>query len=432
MPAKHVDQRAQVHPYEALPVRRTQLGCGEASAPNRTHSVGDVHRAGGSRNPNYTKRLGSPLDQRHAHGGLHEATLMGVRWLSIARLIAETTAIASTLTLARMISPAEFGRAAVALIIVSLAAILGPAGLTASLDQSKNVDREYLESATFLSLAVGAALTMATIALDPVTSALLGDATADLVRLAAPAWLITGAGATSQAMLQRSLRFRRIALRGFCVRHRWGEHRRSFRAPRIRRRGGCGRRRGRVAGRDPPGRYRITSSPPRPTRRGVVQIRWFRDARHAVVARVCLLSQCRLSDPRGSHVSGECRLLLARVPVGRRVPGKDQSDHAPNLVSGLLTDRDARGAASSPHADRPRARERPGAATRCSRRGRAGRHPVALRPTMGACGRSRPDPRGGGHRRRSWSPAQGRCWSPSGAPGFCSRGTSPSSHSMPR
>jgi O-antigen/teichoic acid export membrane protein len=144
--------------------------------------------------------------------GLREATLMGVRWFSIARLIAETTAIASTLALARMISPAEFGRAAVALIVVSLAAILGPAGLTASLVQSKDVDREYLESATFLSLAVGAALTMATIALDPVTSALLGKATADLVLLAAPAWLITGAGATSQAMLQRSLRFRRIAL----------------------------------------------------------------------------------------------------------------------------------------------------------------------------------------------------------------------------
>jgi PST family polysaccharide transporter len=149
-------------------------------------------------------------DERRAE--LRAATLRGVRWISIARLIAETTALASTIVLARLIPPAEFGRAAVALIVVALAAIIGPAGLTAALVQRRTLERLHVESAGFLGLAVGAFLTALTIALAPAARSVFGDETADLLILASPAWLIAGVGAVSQALLQRELQFGRIAV----------------------------------------------------------------------------------------------------------------------------------------------------------------------------------------------------------------------------
>ncbi len=149
-------------------------------------------------------------DDRRAE--LRAATLRGVRWISISRILVEITALAATVILARLIPPADFGRAAVALIIFAFALILGPAGLTASLVQREVVTRRHLEAASFFTLGLGAVLTAITVALLPAARSVFGAVTAELILLASPAWLISGFGAVSQAMLQRDLRFRRIAL----------------------------------------------------------------------------------------------------------------------------------------------------------------------------------------------------------------------------
>lgn len=143
---------------------------------------------------------------------LGEATVRGVRWISAARIVAETTALVSTIALARMIPPADFGRAAIALIVVALAVTLGPAGLTATLVQRRSLERGQVEAAAFLGVVVGSGLTVLTIGLVPIARSAFGESTGDLLLLASPAWLISGLGGVSQAMLQRQLRFRQIAL----------------------------------------------------------------------------------------------------------------------------------------------------------------------------------------------------------------------------
>lgn len=143
---------------------------------------------------------------------LRRAALSGARWTAGERLAAELAAFASAIVLARLIPPAEFGRAAVALIVVALATVLGTAGVTAPVVQRRTLAREQLAGAAFLGLALGAAGTAATAAVAlAVAPAVFGDRTAELVLLASPAWLLVGLGGTSQALLQRALRFRRQA-----------------------------------------------------------------------------------------------------------------------------------------------------------------------------------------------------------------------------
>jgi O-antigen/teichoic acid export membrane protein len=95
------------------------------------------------------------------------------------------------------------------LITVSLAAVLGVAGIVSPIVQRRELRPEHVASATFVVLVAGIVLTGVTaffaIFLGP---AIFGTTTSDLLMLSSAAWFIAALGATSQAMLQRELRFR--------------------------------------------------------------------------------------------------------------------------------------------------------------------------------------------------------------------------------
>ena len=143
---------------------------------------------------------------------LGEAAVRGARAIGLARLVAESMLLCSSVALARLLTPAEFGHAAVALTVVALAAIIGPAGVTAGIVQRQELDEHHVGGAALLACAAGLLLTIATaIFARAVGEALFGDETARLLALASPAWLVVSLGAVPQSLLLRELRFGRIA-----------------------------------------------------------------------------------------------------------------------------------------------------------------------------------------------------------------------------
>ena len=66
---------------------------------------------------------------------LKETTIRGLRWLAVTRMVGETLALAAAVALARLITPAAFGHAAVALIFLPLAGILTFEGFASALVQ---------------------------------------------------------------------------------------------------------------------------------------------------------------------------------------------------------------------------------------------------------------------------------------------------------
>ena len=88
---------------------------------------------------------------------LREATFRGVRWVAGARIAAEVLAFAGAVALARLIAPAEFGRAAVALALVPLAVILTFEGCASALVQRPEITRAHVQGAMLLSLVTGIA-----------------------------------------------------------------------------------------------------------------------------------------------------------------------------------------------------------------------------------------------------------------------------------
>lgn len=152
-----------------------------------------------------------------AQESLKEATLSGARWLTLTRAVGEILALIAVVALARLLTPAEFGRAAVALILVPLAVILTFEGFASALVQRPSVDETHRRAGVLMSLVGGSLLSAIVIVLVPlVWRPLFGADTAGLIALMAPVFLIAATGGVSRAMLWRRLDFRRISLIDLC------------------------------------------------------------------------------------------------------------------------------------------------------------------------------------------------------------------------
>jgi lipopolysaccharide exporter len=141
--------------------------------------------------------------------GLLTATLSGARWVGASRIIAEVLALATTVTLARLIAPAEYGTAVVVLILPMLAAILTYEGFGAFLVQTRTCTREHVGSAVMLSIASGLVLTVLVFFLAPLAAEpVFGPGTSALAQLCAPIFFIASFGSVPRALLQRRLDWR--------------------------------------------------------------------------------------------------------------------------------------------------------------------------------------------------------------------------------
>jgi lipopolysaccharide exporter len=147
-----------------------------------------------------------------ARGDLREAALAGLRWVTAARAASEVLTFASMIVLAHLIAPAEFGKAAIPLVIQGIGLVLAVEGVGTVLVQRKEIRPEHLQSAVLLSVAIGLALTVIVFALAPVLGSLFGDDVAGLIRIMSPIFLLSGLSVVPQARLQRRLDFRRTSV----------------------------------------------------------------------------------------------------------------------------------------------------------------------------------------------------------------------------
>jgi O-antigen/teichoic acid export membrane protein len=143
----------------------------------------------------------------------NEQTISGVRWVMLSRVVGETFAFVCIVILARLMSPAAFGHAAVALIFVPLAGILTFEGFASALVQRETIDESHRQVAVLMSVVGGLILTLLVLALTPIAwQPLFGAETAGLIALISPVFLLASLGTVSRAMLWRKLDFRRMSL----------------------------------------------------------------------------------------------------------------------------------------------------------------------------------------------------------------------------
>lgn len=163
------------------------------------------------KNPDDLDREG-PRQGSLPRDALRDAAVTGIRWVAVAQVVGELMALVASIALAHLISPAEFGHAAVALVFTVLGVTLSYQGFGSVLVQRGRLDQAEAETSEFLSIAFGLFVACVIWVTAPVwAEPLFGSATSDLIRLAAPTFAIAGVGVVSRARLQRQLDFRRMS-----------------------------------------------------------------------------------------------------------------------------------------------------------------------------------------------------------------------------
>jgi PST family polysaccharide transporter len=189
---------------------------GEAGAHSTAQQTGEASIGSQSTGPVAGEQAaggpGDPADERSV-AELTEATVGGLRWISMSRIGTECLLVLSMVALARLVTPAAFGAFAVALIVVELAISVPTEGIGSALVNRRELTREHLQVGTALALIVAVAMGAVTWLLAGILIApLCGTEAASLVRLASPLFLLAAIGTVPMALLRRRLDFRMIAI----------------------------------------------------------------------------------------------------------------------------------------------------------------------------------------------------------------------------
>jgi O-antigen/teichoic acid export membrane protein len=144
---------------------------------------------------------------------LGDAAIGGVRWLSLSRFCAEAVQFAAVVVLARLVSPAEFGRLTISIFLLSLAISLTGEGFGNPIVQRKDLRQPHLQVATLLSVGASLFLGVAVFLLAPVVvDPLFGERAATLAQTMSPIFPVLGARVVPYAVLQRRLQFKRLSI----------------------------------------------------------------------------------------------------------------------------------------------------------------------------------------------------------------------------
>ena len=134
-------------------------------------------------------------------------------WRSGSQIVAQMVSWASTLAVIRLLDPADYGLFAMTQVILNLMAFLNGYGLVSALVQSETLDSHKLRQAFGIMLLLNGALALIQLAIAPVAADYYDQPLiADLLRVQALIYLATPFISIPEAVMGRSLDFRRPAV----------------------------------------------------------------------------------------------------------------------------------------------------------------------------------------------------------------------------
>lgn len=146
------------------------------------------------------------LDQR---GAVH-----GVFWTAIQSVGVRLFSLVVFVVLARLLTPSDFGLIAMAGVFVGLGDVLVAQGFGTAITQRENLEPEHESTAFWANIILGVGIAAVLWLGSPWVATLYGqDAVSPVIRSLSPVVLLRGAVAVPVGLLQRSFRFRALALR---------------------------------------------------------------------------------------------------------------------------------------------------------------------------------------------------------------------------
>lgn len=153
------------------------------------------------------------------HGGgekavstLRSKAVSGIKWSAVSQAGRQATQLVTTVILARLLSPADFGLVGMALVVTGFVNIFKDLGTSAAIIQQKELSEDLLPSIFWINIGFGLAATLVLFLLAPWISLYYQEPrVAVVLQVLAPGFFISGLGILHQALLERSLSFNTLA-----------------------------------------------------------------------------------------------------------------------------------------------------------------------------------------------------------------------------
>ena len=138
----------------------------------------------------------------------------GIRWKLFSGIVVQAVRTVTTVAIARLVTPEEFGLAALVLVFSGLAVNVTDASLGAALVQRASISEADRSTAFWTSVAAGGALTLAFLGLSlPIARFYEAPEVEPLLAAYSLTFLLNGLATTQATLLTRELRFRSLELR---------------------------------------------------------------------------------------------------------------------------------------------------------------------------------------------------------------------------
>lgn len=145
---------------------------------------------------------------------MRHLVVRGLAWKAVSRVVLQLSRFFVAILLARLLTPAEFGLAAMVLVLSGLVVVVGDAGLGAALVQRKSITDEDKSTVFWTSLGIGAVFTAAgVVAAGPVADFYGQQAVKPLLIVLSSCFFLGALGTTPSALLVREMNFRALELR---------------------------------------------------------------------------------------------------------------------------------------------------------------------------------------------------------------------------
>jgi len=134
------------------------------------------------------------------------------RWIAVSRVVSVAVQLLSMMWLARLLTPADYGVVALALVVTNLANLVRDMGTGLALIQKENLKEETIQTAFWFTTGLGAALGLSVAVLAPVMgSAFDAPAVSGVLWMLALTFPVLGSTTVHQALLERESRFPLLA-----------------------------------------------------------------------------------------------------------------------------------------------------------------------------------------------------------------------------
>ena len=147
------------------------------------------------------------------HGNLRSRVLAGAGWAGFSQIAVQLTRMLVAIIVARLLTPSDYGLAALTLVFSSLGMVFSDLALGAALVQRKTLTETDRSTAFWMTMASGVLFMVLGFALSWPIAALYGEPeTQPLFAALSVSFVISALGSTQQALMLRDMAFRRLEM----------------------------------------------------------------------------------------------------------------------------------------------------------------------------------------------------------------------------